>query len=311
MSAANDGSSAGQFNGQSGEADSLDLDARHALKSRERPRANGSAGRIAETQRAAAEGQVSIDPLVADQALTASERQRDNGPKPPNEGRRIPEGALADAQALKVIDNRHEGLQALPTGALGAVAAREAATSDVDVLNSFADKTMQRHAAAVIGDTAAQHSTYKAALFEASPQYAGLAERAYTKNQQRSAAKEERKALEFADRRDDAADSIAARYATMARAGLTVKDLQGPALDRLAIKDSRDLLLIDGFPPHLRAGEAKALVADSLKSDAYRAAFDRETAEWTTHDVGRQPGLAARAPTNELGDRAIPAPYYF
>ena len=214
MSAATDGSSAGQFNGQSGEADSLDLDARHAPKGRERPRADGSAGRIAETQRAAAEGQASIDPLVADQALTASERQRDNGPKPPNEGRRAPEGALADAQALKVIDNRHEGLQALPTGALGAVAAREAAASDVDVLNSFADKTMQRHAAAVIGDTAAQHPTYKAALFEVSPQYAGLAERAFADDQQKAAAKEDRKAIEFAGRRDDAADNIAARLLT-------------------------------------------------------------------------------------------------
>ena len=308
MSEATNGSSAGEGNGQSGEADSLDLDGRQTLKGRERPQAIGSAGRIAETRRANAEGQASIDPLVADQALTASESPHDSGAKAQSEVRRTPEVALTDAQALKVIDSRHEVLQAVPAGALGAVAAREAATSDVDVLNSFADKTMQRHAAAVIGDTAAQHSTYKAALFEASPQYAGLAERAYADDQQRSATKEDRKALEFADRREDAADSIAARYATMARAGLTVKDLQGPALDRLAIKDSRDLLLIDGFPPHLRAGEAKALVADSLKSDAYRAAFDRETAEWTTHDVGRQPGLAARAPTNELGDRAIPAP---
>ena len=308
MSAATDGSSAGQFNGQSGEADSLDLDARHALKGRERPRANASAGRIAETQRAAAEGQASIDPLAADQALTASERQRDNGPKPPNEVRQAPERELADAHALKVIDSRHEGLQAVPAGALSAVAARDAATSDVDVLNSFANMTMQRHATAAIGDTAAQHPTYKAALFEVSPQYAGLAERAYADDQQKSAAKEDRKAIEFAGRRDDAADNIAVRYANMARAGLMVKDLQGPALDRLAIRDSRDLLLIDGYPPHPRAGEAKTLVAESLKSDAYRATFERETAEWTTPDARRQPGLSARASTIESEDRAIPAP---
>ena len=140
------------------------------------------------------------------------------------------------------------------------MAAREAATSDVAGLNSFTDKMLQGRAAAVMGDTADQHPAYKTSLKEASPQYAGLAERAYADGQQRSAAKEDRKAFEFADRRDDAADNIATRYATMARAGLTVKDLQGPALDRLAIKDSRDLLLIDGFPPHPRAGEAKALV---------------------------------------------------
>ena len=90
----------------------------------------------------------------------------------------------------------------------------------------------------------------------------------------------------------------------MARAGLTVKDLQGPALDRLAIKDSRDLLLIDGFPPHPRASEAKALVADSLKSDAYRATFEREAAEWATPSMGRQPGLPARTASNESLDQA-------
>ena len=142
---------------------------------------------------------------------------------------------------------------------------------------------------------------------DASPQYAGLAERADADGQQRSAAKEDRKAFEFADRRDDAADNIATRYATMARAGLTVKDLQWPALDRLAIKDSRDLLLIDGFPPHPRAGEAKALVADSLKSDAYRATFEREAAEWATPGVGRQPGLPARTALNESLDQASAA----
>jgi len=211
--------------------------------------------------------------------------------------RQAPHSALADSQALKVIDSRHEGLQAVPAGALGAVAAREAATSDVAELSSFTDKAFQCRAAAVMGDTADQHPRYKTALREASPQYAGLAERAYADDQQRSVAKEDRKAFEFADRRDDAADSIAARYASMARAGLTVKDLQGPALDRLAIKDSRDLLLIDGFPPHPRAGEVKTLVDDSLKSEAYRVTFDRETAEWTTPRVGQPPGLSARTAT--------------
>ena len=192
-------------------ADSLDLDVRQALKGRERPQAVGSAGRLVETQRAAAEGQASIDPLVADQALTASQQKRDNGPRPPSEAQPTPETALADAQALKIIDSRHEGLQALPAGALGAVAAREAATSDVAVLNSFADMVLQGRAASVLGDTADQHPTYRTALREVSPQYASLAERAYAEDQLKSAAKEDRKAFEFADRRDDAADSIVAR----------------------------------------------------------------------------------------------------
>ena len=257
MSAATDGSNAGQSNRQTGEADSL----------------------------------------VADQSLTGSERHRDRGARPQSEARQAPEGVLAgvqeQAQALKVIDSRHEWLQTMPAGALGAMAAREAATSDVAELSRFTDKALQARAAAVLGDTADHHLAYKSALREASPQYAGLAERAYADDQQRSVAKEDRKAFEFADRRDDAADSIAARYTTMARAGLTVKDLQGPALDRLAIKDSRDLLLIDGLPPHPRAGEAQTLVADSLKSDAYRATFDRETAEWSTPGVGRQPGISS------------------
>lgn len=93
----------------------------------------------------------------------------------------------------------------------------------------------------------------------------------------------------------------------MASAGLTVKDLQGPALDRLAIKDSRDLLLIDGFPPHPRAGESKALVVDSLKSDSYRSKFDRETAEWAISGVGRQPGLPPRTASNAALDQTSAA----
>ena len=262
MSTASDGNNVGQSSGQAGEADSLDIDGRQAMKGRGRPQANVPAGRVAETQRAAAEGQAAIDPLVADQALATTEQKRDSGTRPPSEPRPTPESGLADAQALKRIDSRHEGLQASALGTLGAVAAREAATSDVSALNSFADKTLQGRAAAVMGDTANQHLAYKTALKEISPQHAGLADRAYASEQQLSAAKEDRKAVEYAGRRNDAADSIAGRYATMVSAGLTVKDLQGPALDRLAIKDSRDLLLIDGFPPHLRASEAKALIAD-------------------------------------------------
>lgn len=294
MGAASDGNNAGQRSGEAGEADSLDLDGPQATKGRGRPQASVPAGRVAETQRTAAEGQAAIDPLVADVALATAEQKRDSGNRPPSEPRSTPESALADAQALKSVDSRHEGLQALVPGKLGAVAAREAVTSDVSALHGLADKVLQDRAAAVMGDTAEQHPAYRTALKEVSPPYAGLAERAYAVEQQRSAAKEDRKALEYASRRDDAADSIAGRYATMASAGLTIKDLQGPALDRLAVKDSRDLMLIEGFPPHPSASEAKALIADSMKSDAYRAAFDRETAEWAMRGPGRSASTSAR-----------------
>ena len=130
MSTASEGRDAWQVDAPTGDADPLDLDSRQTLKDRARPQAVGSAGRIAESQRADAEGLASIDPLVADQALTASERRRGRVARPQYEGRLTPEGVLADAQALKVIDSRHEGLQAVPAGALGAVAAREAVTSD-------------------------------------------------------------------------------------------------------------------------------------------------------------------------------------
>ena len=304
MSGASDGNNAGQSSGQAGEADSLDLDGRQAARGRGRTQASVPAGRPAETQRAAAEGQAAIDPLVADQALATAEQKRDSGTRPPSEPRPTPEAALADAQALKTIDSRHEGLQALVPGKLDAVAAREAATSDVSALDGFADKVLQGRAAAVMGDTAEQHPAYRTALRQVSPQHAGLADRAYAEEQQRSAAKEDRKALEYASRRDDAADSIAGRYATMASAGLTIKDLQGPALDRLAVNDSRDLLLIDGFPPHPRAAEAKALIADGLNSHAYRATFDRETAEWAMPGVGRPARLSARAMSDDPHERA-------
>ena len=303
MGAASDGSNASQSSSEAGEADSLDLDGRQATKGRGRTQASVPAGRVAETQRSAAEGQAAIDPLVADVALATIEQKRDSGTRPPSEPRSTPESALADAQALKSVDSRHEGLQALTPGMLGAVPAREAAISDVSALDGFADKVLQGRAAAVMGDTAEQHPAYRTALKEVSPQYAGLADRAYAEEQQRSAAKEDRKALEFASRRDDAADSIAGRYATMASAGLTIKDLQGPALDRLAVKDSRDLLLIEGFPPHPRESEAKALIADSLKSDAYRATFDRETAEWAKPGVVRATSFSARAVSGELPEQ--------
>jgi hypothetical protein len=223
MSAASDGSNAGQSSGQAGEADSLDLDGSQAMKGRGRPQPSVPAGRVAETQRAAAEGQAAIDPLVADVALATAEQKRDGGTRPPSEPRPTPESALADAQALKSLDSRHEGLQALAPGARGAVAAREAATSDVSALDGFADKVLQGRAAAVMGDTAEQHQAYRTALKEVSPQYAGLVKRAYAEKQQRSAVKEDRKALEYASRRDAAADSIAGRYATMASADLTVR----------------------------------------------------------------------------------------
>ena len=304
MSSASDGNNAGQSSGQAGVADSLDLDGRQAMSDRARPQASAPAGRVAKTQRAAAEGQAAIDPLVADQALATAEQKRDNGTRPSSEPQSTPASVLADAQGLKSIDSRHEVLQALVPGTLSVVAAREAASSDVSALNGFADKVLQSRAAAVMGDTAEQHLAYRTALREVSPQYAGLADRAYAEEQQRSAAKEDRKALEYASRRDDAADSIAGRYATMASAGLTIKDLQGPAQDRLAIKDSRDLLLIEGFPPHPRAGETKALIADSLKSDAYRATFDRETTEWATPGVVRATSFSARAVSVELPEQA-------
>ena len=303
MGAASDGNNAGQSSGQAGEPDSLDLDGRQAMKGRGRTQASVPAGRVAETQRAAAEGQAAIDPLVADVALATAEQKRDSGTRPPSEPRTTPESALADAQALKTIDSRHEGHQALVPGTLGAVAAREAATSDVLALDGFADKVLQGRAAAVMGDTAEHHPAYRTALREVSPQYAGLADRAYAEEQQRSAAKEDRKTLEYASRRDDAADSIAGRYATMSSAGLTIRDLQGPALERLAVKDSRDLLLIDGFPPHPRASEAKALIADSMTSDAYRATFDRETAEWAMPGVGRAISFSARGVSGELPEQ--------
>ena len=206
MSTASDGNNAGQSSGQAGEPDALDLDGRQATIGRGRPQASVPAGRVAETQRAAAEGQAAIDPLVADQAMATAEQKRDNGTRPPSEPRPTPESALADAQAMRSLDSRHEVLQALAPGTLGAVAAREAATSDVSALNSFADKTLQGRAAAVMGDTANQHLAYKTALKEISPQHAGLADRAYASEQQLSAASSRRLAYSKAFRSSFAAD---------------------------------------------------------------------------------------------------------
>ena len=187
MSTASDGNNTGQSSGQAGQADSLELDGRQVMKGRERRQASGPAGRIAETQRTTAEGQAAIDPLVVDQALATSEQKRDDRSRPPGEPRPTPESALADAQTLKSIDSRHEGLQALASGTLGVVVAREAATSDVSALDGFTDRTLQSHAAAQMSYTAEQHLAYRTALKEVSPQYAGLADRAYADEQQRSA----------------------------------------------------------------------------------------------------------------------------
>ena len=287
MSGNTDGNDAGRSSAEGGNTTSPDPNVRQAVTRRE-----------------------AIARLEPDQTPARPAQSRDIGAWPPSEPRPVSASAHADSETLKNVDRRHDGLQGLEPGALGRVAAREAAASDVSALNSFADKTLQARAAAVMGDTADQQVAYKTALLESSPQYAGLTERAFAAEQQMSAAKEARKSLEYAGRRDDAADSIASRYATVASAGLSVNDLQGPARDRLAIEDSRDLMLIDEYPPHPRAGESKALVADSLKSDAYRATFDRETAEWAAHGAGPRPGLATRTSAVEPNDRvgATPAP---
>lgn len=140
------------------------------------------------------------------------------------------------------------------------------------------------------------------------PGYASLADRAFADDQQKSAAKEDRKSFEFADRRNDAAQEIATRYANMKQAGLSVKDLQGPAVDRLAVMDSRALLLLEGQPQHAREGEARALVAESMKSAAYRTTFARETAEWTMSNTGRQSGGAANAAKIDTREQTAVAP---
>ena len=119
MSTASDGNTAGQSSGQAGEADSLELDGRRAIEGHGQAQASVQAGWVAETRRAAAEGQAAIDPLVADQALATAEQKRDGGTRPPSEPRPTPESALADVQALKSIDSRHESLQALVPGTLG------------------------------------------------------------------------------------------------------------------------------------------------------------------------------------------------
>lgn len=221
-----------------------------------------------------------------------------------SEDRQTRAHASADDQALEVIDRRHDRLQDVPAGALGQQAAREAANSDAKTLIGFTDKVLQGRAAAVMGETADQHTSYKAALLEASPEFASLADRAFAEDQQKSAAKEARKSREFADRRDDAAAGITARYENLARAGLSISDLQGPALERLARLDSRDVLLTEGYPPHLRAGEVKALVAESLKVEGYRATFDREYAEWAAPEGGRWSGVAESTRTIGAKDRA-------
>lgn len=212
-----------------------------------------------------------------------------------------------DAQILKGIESRHDGLQAVPAGALDITVAREAARQDVVAMNTFADKGLKDRAAGTMGDTADQHQTYKAALIEVGPGYASRADRAFADDQQRSAAKEDRKSFEFADRRNEAAQEIATRYANMKQAGLSVKDLQRSAVDRLAVMDSRALLLLEGQPHHAREGEARALVAESMKSAAYRATFTRETAEWTA-DTGRQAGAAANVARTDAREQTAAAP---
>ena len=79
MSAASDGNIAGQGSGQAGEADSLELDGRQAMKGRERPQAVGSAGQVAETQRAAAEGQASKPPVPVERTNPDMNSMRPEG----------------------------------------------------------------------------------------------------------------------------------------------------------------------------------------------------------------------------------------
>lgn len=237
-------------------------------------------------------------------AASGARPTRDSGPVRDGTARQTPFTVQADRDSLKAIEGRHEALQTLPAGSLGQPASRVAAALDAEALDSFTDKGMQARAATVLGETADLQPAYRAALKEVSPPYAALADRQFADDQLQSATKDARKTMEFGSRRDDAADSIAARYQAMAGAGLSAQDLQVPALDRLARSDSRDISLIDGSPPHPRAGESKALVADSLKVDAYRATFERETSEWVAPGPDRRPDLSRRNPAVEVRDQA-------
>ena len=68
MSTVADNDNARQGSGQAGEADSLELDGRQAMKGRVRPQTMGPTERLAETQRAAAEGQASKPPVPVERA---------------------------------------------------------------------------------------------------------------------------------------------------------------------------------------------------------------------------------------------------
>jgi hypothetical protein len=84
---------------QAAEAVRTDLDTLTTLTGRDRATAVSTMGHIAESQRAYAEALKASNPLVSDQALTMTERQRDDIVKAQTEYRRSPEGIAAAPQA--------------------------------------------------------------------------------------------------------------------------------------------------------------------------------------------------------------------
>jgi hypothetical protein len=94
MSTASNENNAGHGSGRAGEADSQDRDGRQVLKGPGRPQAMGSTQRIAETQRAAAEGQASKPPVPVERTDPDINSMRPEG------------SAAAKRRAIPPLDDR-------------------------------------------------------------------------------------------------------------------------------------------------------------------------------------------------------------
>ncbi len=143
-----------------------------------------------------------------------------NEPTPPQNSQQPPAAAdkpLASVQAeidrdaLRSIEIRAEQRAAVGQG-LDANTDREMATVDAHAFRRIEDKGLQESAAVEMANNARQHPEYKTGLDNAIPGYPGTAEKVYAldaENDAKIAAKEDRKAADFAamveDRRERAA----------------------------------------------------------------------------------------------------------
>lgn len=173
--------------------------------------------------------------------------------------------AEIDRDALRAIEIRAEQRAAVGQG-LDADTDREMATADAHAFRRIEDKGLQESAAVEMANNAREYPNYKEGLDKAIPGYPGTAEKVYAldaANDEKIAAKEERKHAEFVAMKDEQRERAAA---------WTPEEAASQAQqDAAAFREEAD--------KSERFYKASDMTANADANPHYREALDREAPE--------------------------------